>query len=191
MLQRSLVDTFRDDFAKYASQSQLVRLHVLFDAIPQWVGRKAIYSKMVPEGVSATVRTHLELLIRAGIGERGCSGGTVCGARAPDGAHKLSRPRPLLLAPGQEKRKRRGGFRRIPWRCGHPGGSESRSIGSAEVAPSVCPPEAPAIRREVRPQSSVRADGRCPHHASRRCQLYRRAGIGLVSPDLLAALFCR
>jgi len=67
VLQRSLVDTFRDDFAKYASQSQLVRLHVLFDAIPQWVGRKVIYSKMVPEGVSATVRTHLELLVRAGL----------------------------------------------------------------------------------------------------------------------------
>ncbi|MFW5828542.1 MAG: ATP-binding protein, partial [Alkalispirochaeta sp.] len=66
-LQQSLVDTFRDDFAKYAAQSQLVRLQVLFDAIPQWIGRKVIYRKMVPEGSSAVVRTHLELLIRAGL----------------------------------------------------------------------------------------------------------------------------
>ena len=66
-LQRSLVDTFRDDFAKYAAQSQLVRLQVLFDAIPQWIGRKVIYSKMVPERTSAGVRAHLDLLIRAGV----------------------------------------------------------------------------------------------------------------------------
>lgn len=64
-LQRSIVETFRDDFAKYAAQTQLVRLQILFDSLPRWVGRKVIYRKMVPETPSNTVRAHLDLLMKA------------------------------------------------------------------------------------------------------------------------------
>ena len=67
---RSIADTYRDDFAKYAKGSRLTRLQRLFGAIPRSVGRKVTYRNLDPDARAEEVRAALDLLVKARIAAR-------------------------------------------------------------------------------------------------------------------------
>ena len=58
-------ETYRDDFAKYATTSVLSRLQRVLDGIPARIGRKAVYSKIDPLSQAREVRACIELLAKA------------------------------------------------------------------------------------------------------------------------------
>lgn len=64
-VQRSIVSTYQDDFAKYASQADLGRLQRVFSAAPRMVGRKVKYSAFSREEPSRGIKTALDLLTKA------------------------------------------------------------------------------------------------------------------------------
>ena len=66
-VQRSIADTYQDDFAKYAKQKDLVFLQQVFRYIPRSLGRKVKYSNMVQEEPSLKVKNVIELLDNARI----------------------------------------------------------------------------------------------------------------------------
>lgn len=61
----SVIDTYVDDFAKYARQVDLVRLQNLFKAVPGHIGKKVVYRRLAPEESSTKTRETLELLVKA------------------------------------------------------------------------------------------------------------------------------
>ena len=61
----ALLDTFKDDFSKYAKQKDLLRLHHVFQFIPKAVGHKVKYSTISKEETSKTIREVISLLIKA------------------------------------------------------------------------------------------------------------------------------
>jgi predicted AAA+ superfamily ATPase len=63
----SILETYRDDFSKYASQEQLIRLHKAFDWVPSAVGEKFKATRIDAHEKSLHMRTAVDLLIRAGI----------------------------------------------------------------------------------------------------------------------------
>ncbi len=69
-VQRSVLDTYIDDFAKYARHGQLARLQRVFRAIPGEVGRKVVYSRFSRDARSAEVRTALDMLMNARVAAR-------------------------------------------------------------------------------------------------------------------------
>jgi len=62
---RSIIQTYRDDFAKYATQSELARLQHVFDVLPQMVGRKIKYSNISQHDRSSQIKSVIDLLIKA------------------------------------------------------------------------------------------------------------------------------
>jgi predicted AAA+ superfamily ATPase len=66
-VQRSIADTYQDDFAKYAKQKDLVLLQQVFRYIPRGLGKKVKYSNMVREEPSIRVKNVIELLANARI----------------------------------------------------------------------------------------------------------------------------
>lgn len=64
-VQRSIVATYQDDFAKYASQSALVRLQRVFSTVPRTVGRKVKYSHYARDETAREVKTAMDLLSKA------------------------------------------------------------------------------------------------------------------------------
>lgn len=62
---RTILETYEDDFAKYARRDDLVRLQHIFRALPAWVGRKVIYSRLSREDRSAETRSAIEMLAKA------------------------------------------------------------------------------------------------------------------------------
>jgi len=66
-VQRSIADTYQDDFAKYAKQKDLVLLQQVFRLIPRALGKKVKYSNMVREEPSIRVKNVIELLAKARI----------------------------------------------------------------------------------------------------------------------------
>ncbi len=64
-VQRDIVDTYIDDFAKYAKQSQLLRLQGIFRKVPAQLGRKVKYSSLSPDDRSAEVKGAIDLLCKA------------------------------------------------------------------------------------------------------------------------------
>lgn len=64
---RSIADTYRDDFAKYARGSRLTRLQRLFGGIPRSVGRKVAYRNLDPDARAEEVRSAIDLLVKARI----------------------------------------------------------------------------------------------------------------------------
>ena len=89
---RSITETYEDDFAKYARDSQLVRLQRLFRSIPGSVGRKVTYRALDRESRAAEVRDAIELLVKARVCHRvvhsHCSG-LPLGAGIDDRTYKL------------------------------------------------------------------------------------------------------
>ncbi len=64
-VQRTIVDTYIDDFAKYARQSQLLRLQRVFRSIPAQLGCKTKYTRLSPDDRSIDVRQAVDLLCKA------------------------------------------------------------------------------------------------------------------------------
>jgi predicted AAA+ superfamily ATPase len=69
-IHRSVVDTVRDDFAKYATDSRLMQLRRVYDFIPTAVGAKFRYVQVEPHSPSREVREAMDLLCLAGVAYR-------------------------------------------------------------------------------------------------------------------------
>jgi len=61
----SIIETYRDDFAKYAKGDDLLRLHRVFDYVPAAVGEKAKYSNIDPNDQSRSLRKAINQLDKA------------------------------------------------------------------------------------------------------------------------------
>ncbi|MEW6089228.1 MAG: AAA family ATPase [bacterium] len=66
-IQNSLLQTYRNDFGKYAKLSENKYLQKIFDTAPRLVGSRIKYSNIDPESRSADLKKALNLLILAGI----------------------------------------------------------------------------------------------------------------------------
>jgi predicted AAA+ superfamily ATPase len=66
-IQRSIADTYQDDFAKYAKHRDLALLQQVFRTIPRNLGKKVKYSNMVREEPSNRIRNAIQLLVNARI----------------------------------------------------------------------------------------------------------------------------
>jgi len=58
----SILNTYRDDFAKYVSGDELLTLRRVFNWVPARAGDKVIYTQISPDLKSAKVRSAIELL---------------------------------------------------------------------------------------------------------------------------------
>jgi hypothetical protein len=61
----SILETYKDDFAKYASQSDLLRLHRVFDYIPIGAGNRIKYVNIDPHDQARDLGRALDLLAKA------------------------------------------------------------------------------------------------------------------------------
>lgn len=64
---RSIIDTYRDDFHKYAPQKELLRLQKVFSQIPHRLTQKTKYSHYDPDARSNEVKHVIDLLTKARI----------------------------------------------------------------------------------------------------------------------------
>lgn len=62
---RSILDTYRDDFHKYARQKDLIRLQKVYAQIPRQLALKTKFSQYDPEARAAEVRLAIDLLTKA------------------------------------------------------------------------------------------------------------------------------
>ena len=61
----SIVDTYRDDFPKYAPRRDMIRMMRVFNFAARQPGRKVKYSNVSPDDQSSTIRRDIELLAMA------------------------------------------------------------------------------------------------------------------------------
>ncbi|MDQ1351065.1 MAG: ATP-binding protein [Acidobacteriota bacterium] len=66
-IHRTIVDTYRQDFNKYAKKYQLKYVELLFNSIPGLLGKKFKYNSIPGEFRARELRPSLELLEKAGI----------------------------------------------------------------------------------------------------------------------------
>ena len=64
---RSIIDTYREDFHKYATQKELLRLQKVFGQIPYMLTQKTKYSRYDRDARSSEVKQVIELLKKARI----------------------------------------------------------------------------------------------------------------------------
>ena len=64
-VQQSLLSTYRDDFAKYATRAQVRLVEKVFARVPQLVGRKFMFSQVDPQERSRDLGVGLQLLCLA------------------------------------------------------------------------------------------------------------------------------
>ena len=64
-IQRGIIDTYIDDFSKYAKKSELIRLQKVFRQLPRQIGKKVIYSNFSKEDRSGEVKNGIDLLAKA------------------------------------------------------------------------------------------------------------------------------
>jgi len=64
---QSILETYRDDFSKYARGAELEKLRRVFDVVPRVLGRKVQYRQYHPDWKAVDIHRCLELLQRAGI----------------------------------------------------------------------------------------------------------------------------
>ena len=62
---QSIVDTYQDDFAKYASARVRLRLQRVFNYVPRAVGRKVKYTEIHREETARELRVAIDLLTKA------------------------------------------------------------------------------------------------------------------------------
>jgi predicted AAA+ superfamily ATPase len=62
---RSIVETYQDDFSKYAKQKDLALMQKVFRQIPRTIGQKVKYSNISREDRSRSVRIVVDLLTKA------------------------------------------------------------------------------------------------------------------------------
>ncbi len=63
----SIIETYRDDFAKYAAGADLLRLHRVFDYVPTSAGDKTKYSNIDPNEKARELRKAIGLLEKANV----------------------------------------------------------------------------------------------------------------------------
>jgi len=63
----SIIETYLDDFAKYARDADLLRLHRIFDYVPTSVGEKTKYSNIDPNEKARELRKAIGLLEKANV----------------------------------------------------------------------------------------------------------------------------
>ncbi len=68
----SIVDTYRDDFAKYATKSSLPNLHRVFDYVPSAIGEKFKYVNVDQYALARDIRKAFDLLLKAQVIRRAC-----------------------------------------------------------------------------------------------------------------------
>ncbi|HAQ61038.1 TPA: hypothetical protein DCR49_03425 [Candidatus Delongbacteria bacterium] len=66
-IQRSILDTYSDDFKKYAPEEDIMHLKTVFHSVPSMVGRKYVFSKVDPDTRSADLKKAVNLLEMAGV----------------------------------------------------------------------------------------------------------------------------
>ncbi len=66
----SILETYRDDFAKYGSRSEIAKLRRVYGFVPGAVGDKFKYSRVDPDARSRDVKRALELLVMARVVRR-------------------------------------------------------------------------------------------------------------------------
>lgn len=71
-IQRSIIDTYIDDFAKYAKVAKHKTLRNVFNAVPGMVGQKFVYTQVDRLAKSRELKEAVELLETAGIIARVC-----------------------------------------------------------------------------------------------------------------------
>lgn len=64
---QSIVETYKDDFSKYAKQSRLLRLRRVFSYVPSAVGRKIKYSNISRDEKARELSSAVEMLTKAGL----------------------------------------------------------------------------------------------------------------------------
>lgn len=69
-IHRTIIDSFRQDFNKYATKFQIKYLDVLFSAIPALLGQKFKFSNIPGEYRKRELLPALELLIKAGVAHK-------------------------------------------------------------------------------------------------------------------------
>jgi len=69
-LHHSLIDTYRQDFAKYAKKFQIKYVEALFNTIPQQLGKKFKYSSIDGDYRKRELVPGLDLLVTAGIAHK-------------------------------------------------------------------------------------------------------------------------
>jgi predicted AAA+ superfamily ATPase len=63
----SIIETYQDDFAKYARYSQLSKIQNVFQYVPQAIGNKVKYSNIDPHSQAREVKASIDLLAKAGV----------------------------------------------------------------------------------------------------------------------------
>ena len=69
-VQRSIVETYQDDFAKYARREMLARLQGVFQRIPPNIGRKIKYVNLSHDDLARDTKSCVDLLARAQVCQR-------------------------------------------------------------------------------------------------------------------------
>lgn len=69
-IQRSILDTYADDFAKYARRTKHQYLKKVFNSVPGLIGQKFVYSQVDKEIKSRELKEALDLLETAGVVSR-------------------------------------------------------------------------------------------------------------------------
>lgn len=93
-MQRSIVETYQDDFAKYARREMLVRLQGVFQRIPANIGRKIKYVNLSHDELGRDTKSCVDLLARAQVCQRvvasHCSGLPLAAGENPKAFKLLS-----------------------------------------------------------------------------------------------------
>lgn len=66
-IQQSILDTYTDDFGKYASDNLHGCLKTVFLSVPSMIGRKYVYSKVDPDVKAAKLKEAVDMLVTAGV----------------------------------------------------------------------------------------------------------------------------
>lgn len=66
-LQQNLIAIYADDFSKYATKTELIKLQTLYARLPQYVAKKVKYAQLLPNERSNITANLLHLLEKAGI----------------------------------------------------------------------------------------------------------------------------
>ncbi|MDH5298019.1 MAG: DUF4143 domain-containing protein [Desulfobulbaceae bacterium] len=91
-VQRSIIDTYQDDFAKYARRNDLLLLQKVLAFIPRSLGRKVKFSAIDADQRSARVKEAVDLLAKARVCHKVCHShctGVPISAEANDSVYKL------------------------------------------------------------------------------------------------------
>lgn len=69
-VQRSILETYRNDFAKYRKRIPLERLEKVFDSVPAQVGRKWVHARIDSEQKAGALASALDALCKARVAHR-------------------------------------------------------------------------------------------------------------------------